>query len=334
MPDLTFIIPVAPYHRDRVQTAIASVHAQTLPCEVVVIEDTDAKGAGYIRNQALRRVQTEFCSFLDADDTIEPHFAEMTLALWKPGRYVYTDWTAAGKRFNAPDPCVVWTRKTFHLVNSVIPVEDVLKIGGFDPDMPAAEDTDFGLRLRLAGMCGIRVKEPLVNYSAGGLRSLKYINDSVLDNTIQAYLTKRYGGYKLMGCCGNDDITPPVPGNQQQPGDMLAVPTWTGNRPMYGAATNRFYGNRVGGNKPLWIAPDDYEAMTGLFKRPEQHVPAAQIVLQPGYRDWQSAGDTAFGIRQPPAPAVNAPPEYQVQTVQNTRNLTDKLRLAQRKTGE
>lgn len=331
MPDLTFIIPVAPYHRDRVQTAVASVHAQTLPCEVVVIEDTDGRGAGWARNQGLRQVHSDFVTFLDADDTISPHFAEMTLALWKPGKYVYTDWTSNGTAHEAPDPCIVWTRKTYHLVNSVLPMEAVHQIGGFDPDMPAAEDTDFGLRLRLAGYCGIRVKTPLVNYSAGGLRSLKYINDRALDNEIQAYLTKRYGGYKLMGCCGNDDVAPPVPGNQQQPGDILVMPTWTGNRPIYGAATNRFYGNRVGGNKPLWISPDDFAASVGLFKLPEAHVPAAQVVMQPGYADWKTAADRAFGSAQP-APAVNIPADYQVQTVQNTRNLTDKLKLAQRKT--
>lgn len=328
MPELTFCIPVAPYHTDVVHRAITSVQAQTIPCEYLVFEDKEQRGAGFARNEMLRRVTSTMISFLDADDTISPHFAEMCLALWQPGKYVYTDWFTGGQVHAAPDPCKVWTRKTYHLVNSVIPVEDVRRIGGFDEALPAAEDTDFGLRLRLAGLCGIRVKEPLVNYSAGGLRSLKYVNNRALDNEIQSYLSGRYGGYKLMGCCGEPDSTPLVPGNQQEPGDVLVQPTWVGNRAIYGAATNRFYGTRVGGNKPLWVALADLNAMPDLFKRYEPVQPVQTVVLQPAFATWKQAGEAAFGGGQ----VQPVSRDFEYQPVVNNRETAAKLKIAQRKT--
>ena len=45
MPDVTFIVPAAPYHSDLLARALASIEAQTVPCSTVVIHDTARRGA-------------------------------------------------------------------------------------------------------------------------------------------------------------------------------------------------------------------------------------------------------------------------------------------------
>lgn len=58
MPNVTVVIPVAGYHSEIAARAIASVEAQTVPCEIVVVPDTSAKGAGWARNRGLESVNT------------------------------------------------------------------------------------------------------------------------------------------------------------------------------------------------------------------------------------------------------------------------------------
>jgi glycosyltransferase involved in cell wall biosynthesis len=68
------------------------VQAQTVDCAIETLVDYGGRGAGWARNRLLERVSTPFVVFLDADDYIEPNFVERCLAVWQPGRYVYTDW--------------------------------------------------------------------------------------------------------------------------------------------------------------------------------------------------------------------------------------------------
>jgi glycosyltransferase involved in cell wall biosynthesis len=181
MTKLTFVIPVAGYHQDVAHQAVESVKAQTIPCELIVIQDTDGRGAGYARNRGLEQCQTEYICFLDADDTIDPKFAEITLGILDhymqsgrgDSRYIYTDWLGIQNSIHkAPEPCDAWTNGTFHLVTTVLPVDRVRLIGGFDEVMTGIEDTDFYVRLRLSGVCGIHVNAPLVHYREGGQRSI------------------------------------------------------------------------------------------------------------------------------------------------------------------
>lgn len=372
MPELTFVIPVATYHKDLAARAIASVRAQSLPCELVVIEDTAGHGAGWARNQGLQQVTTPFVSFLDADDTLSPKFAEMCLLMWKPERYVYTDWYVAGYHYKAPSPCNLWTtrhykerpadipdhelqqvngewiHKTYHLITTVLPVAIVRQIGGFDEQLPAVEDTDFGIRLRLAGVCGIHVKEALLTYNGDGQRSLALQRNPAVDAITSTYLKERYGSQVFMGCCGGNEGIPVTPGNDRQDGDILVMPTWTGNKPIYGAASGRFYGARIGGQKPLWIDPADYIAMQGMFVKAEARQPGGGVVvLQPRYltngapqqlqqqpdaTTWRTAGDAAFGGGQPAVSQPAAPQNWNYQPVENSRSIRDTLKIGQKKT--
>lgn len=60
--------------------------------------------------------------------------------------------------------------------------------------------------------------------------------------------------------------------NEKQPGDVLVMPSWAGNRPMRGPASGRDYG-RVGKPKRLWMDPRDVDRMPSLFKRIESPLP-------------------------------------------------------------
>src|SRR5688572_12844268 len=92
MADVSAVIPIGPGHEAVADKAIASVQAQTIPVDIVTVRDEHRLGPGWARNEGLRRVQTTFVVFLDADDWIEPEFVERCLAAWKPNRYVFTDW--------------------------------------------------------------------------------------------------------------------------------------------------------------------------------------------------------------------------------------------------
>lgn len=321
MPNVTVVIPVAGYHSEIAARAIASVEAQTVPCEIVVVPDTSAKGAGWARNRGLESVNTDYVVFLDADDEIAPDFVETCLNAITPSHYVYTDWVVDGQHIAAPDPCVLWTKKTFHVVTTLMRTEDIRRIGGYDELLPGAEDTDLGLRLRLSGVCGIRIPAPLFNWGDGGLRS-KDLRASGKEAVVLAYFNERYGGYQLMGCCGDYNL-PTSPGNDPQPGWVLVQALWAGNRQEWGRVTGILY-PRSGNLKTLYIDPRDAEAMPDKYRVVQSGQAANGVVLQPQYQprnDWQHVANAVFGGAQPNAPQqpASSPIEYKPLANQNSK---------------
>lgn len=314
MQDITFITPFAKHHEMIVERAVESVRQQSVPCNHLVLRDGDARGPGYMRNRGLEKTNSPYAVFLDADDTVAPNFAEKCLEVITPHHLVYTDWhDGRGAYGRAPTPCKVWTEKTFHLVTTLLHTDDARRIGGFDEALSGAEDTDFGLRLRLSGICGTHIAQALVMYQPGGMRS-NTLRNSPVDFQIQQYFTERYGGYNLMGCCGADYSTP-APLNDKQPGDVLVEANWAGNRPFIGPITGRHYGVRVGNFRAFWIAKEDVEATPGYWRQTTQQT-TQRVALQPQYAaqapqmDWQKASDAIFGsgqVTQPPAPVEYKP---------------------------
>lgn len=336
--NLTVVIPFASYHRDLVPRAVASVQAQTYPCEIVTVEDTAGKGAGWARNQGLRQVTTPFVAFLDADDTLEPRFAELALDILaqvqgKGQRYVYTNWYEGDKVKVAPSPCDVWTMQTYHVVTTVMRTSDVRRIGGYDETMPGAEDTDFGIRLKISGVCGIHLNEPLMHYNIGGRRS-KDLRISGQEVVMLDYMKERYKEY-TMGCCG--DPTPPQskPDGERYDGDVMAMALWAGNRQERGLATGRVY-PRSGNGKIVYVDPRDVAAAPHMWQKvsamPNTQAPALQPNYQAEVANWQAAGNAAFGGGQevPVTPAAQM--EWQYKPVENQRTTNDVLKIAKRKT--
>lgn len=316
MSDLTFVVPIGPYHEEVAQRALDSVLAQTLPCDVVPIHDVEVKGAGWARNRGLERVATQYVAFLDADDTVDPHFAALCLGILgqvaQPNRYVYTDWVGLHNAvYPAPEPCDAWRDGTYHLVTTVLPVDRVRLIGGFDEAMSGIEDTDFYVRLRLSGMCGIHVNAPLVHYREGGQRSIA-ARASGQEARAKLYMSERYGRMSFMGCCGDPAPGPVTPGNEPQDGDVLAQALWSGNRKEVGRMTRRIY-PATSFPKLLYVNPADVAASPQHWRRVDQPIQASNgVILQPQYQpansDWQVVAEAMFGGGQPQAPSQ--PTEY------------------------
>lgn len=219
----SIIIPVGQYHRDVVDRAYDSAIHQTVPCDVLVIHDTDKRGASWARNRGVEKVLTPFISFLDADDTMQPTFVEKTLQRWietgAGARYIYTDWRLPdGKVRYADADFDFFATGMAHIITTLISTAAVYAAGGFDESMRGGEDEDFYARVRLRGMCHSRVAEPLVDYHDGlghSATNAKTNRDYVAAAAaIQKRFVNKYGKYRgvFMSCCGN-----PAPAQGQVP---------------------------------------------------------------------------------------------------------------------
>lgn len=303
---VTFVIPYAPYHEQVVERATASVRRQSIHCDLITIHDSEARGAGWARNQGLALVETPFTVFLDADDEVSPYFAERTLKAWQPKRYIYTDWLSDGERVDAP-ACPFATGQA-HCITALIPTAHLREVNGFDETLKAGEDTDLYLKLMVAGYCGLHLRDPLFLYAKGGLRS-RYLVSGVVAGKPQyteAYhqLVRQFNtkyGVKPMGCCGENPVwEEPIAGEHLE-GDMVVESAWMGNRQVRGVRTGRLY-ERTGNGKPLWVAPEDAYAMPDLFRIVSTDPPLPVIEAS----DPLDVFREAFDVR-PALPDVEAP---------------------------
>lgn len=261
---LTVVIPAAPYHRAIVQQAVASVEAQTLRCAAVVVNDDQRRGAGWARNEGLKGATTPFVAFLDADDLLDPAFAEATLRAYDGRRYVYTDWIT-DKVIEAP--ACPWNGKgAAHIVTTLLPTAWVRFVGGFDEALLGGEDTDFYWKLTRAGLCGKRLNQPLVQYRKGGQRAAAFVNGSHF-RPVMREIVARYERLPMTctDCGGNVLDIPQAPSGEHLPDDVLAETLWRGSRPERGHVSGRIY--RGGWNERIWMDARDIDAAPHLFAR-------------------------------------------------------------------
>lgn len=327
MVDITFIIPVGPQHTQLAARAVASVHAQTVPCAVITIDDPDRRGPGWARNQGLAQVVTPFVAFLDADDTIAPNWAMETLAAYQEGAYVYTDWWEEQYIIHAIDcPWVVRDKGivAFHTITALLRTEDVRRIGGFNEELAGAEDTDFYRRLVLGnGVCGIRVKYPLFYYhKMDGGRSDQLHGNYAMHKLITDRLDNQWRGI-VPSCakCGGAH-SPAIPveipaGDELKEGYVWIVANWDGNRGHRGIVTGSNY-PRSGNGKVAQVdqrdqqaEPDKYlliETDRGWERQREQPEPAnlervaIEVVEVYSLRDLLMQ---AVGATEPPPPVYD-----------------------------
>lgn len=327
MPEITFLIPVAPYHSIHVNRAVESVRNQTIPCEYIVYEDVNERGAGYARNRLLEKCDSPFCTFLDADDEVMPEFAELSLKVWaavrKPKRYVYTNWHGLNDNIFMPSsPCELWRRLphnplTFHLITTFLPTDYARAVGGFDEVLPENEDADFYTRLKIAGYCGIHLNEALVRYGDGGQRSINGVIYGGTETYLRDYYPARFGNYERildMGCCGEKAEIPATPQGEKQEGDVLAIALWAGNRQERSyVQPGRIY-PRASMGKQVWVNPGDIAARPGLWRKAAHQETVNSVVLPPRYQEkvneappafqWGRGADAALGGGKPSVSAV------------------------------
>lgn len=294
---LSIVIPIGPYHQILAHDAIASCQQQILPVQVIPVYDHDRRGAGWARNRGLEQVTTDFVTFLDADDLLEPTWSLHTLRAYDGQHYVYTDWLQNNEPARAPDR--PWVNSTWHVVTTLLPTTWARHVGGFDEDLTGGEDTDFYLKLRYAGLCGKRLAEPLMHYRRGGQRSQQFVNTPA-EHAFQNLLTKRYGEKAMTQCCGdyNPEELPPV--NDQQPGYELAVTLWGGNARKVGASGTLY--PRAGNGAKMWVLSTDIDAVPHLWARAvaTPKPPTAEL------SDFQTLAAQLLGtgMKPPPPPPV------------------------------
>lgn len=331
MTNITFCIPIGPAHVALSHRAIDSVAAQTIPCEWLAMTDTDHRGPGYLRNQMLSRVKTDFVVFLDADDWVEPTFAEETLLEYQRiggNKYIFTDWLDASNNpiaapcKNGPQGTVIsvpdnkpYCGGTWHVLTTLIPTAWAREVGGFDESLPAVEDTEFYMKLCVTMRCGHRLAKPLFHYSDQGTRARDFHDNTVLYHQVMGELTRKYGG--KVGCCGGDSrLVPPT--GEKQLNDVQAMALWHGNRSEYGRVTGRIY-PRMSFPTTAWVDPADIIQSPGLWRK----LDAQPVDRIDGITQISTLGQMAMSaipskpapmasaaqIVEPPAPIVNAKPD-------------------------
>lgn len=266
---VSIIIPIAPHHIDIAKNAIASAHAQTIPCEVITVTDYELRGSGWSRNAGARQASGLFLIFLDADDTLHPEFAERTLAAWQYARYTYTD-DLQGDFLHATADCLPYSNGNWHVNTTLLPAKAFWHVGGYNEDLPAIEDLDLYLRLQEAGVCGVRCPMPLLNYTPYGQRS-KVFMDLPNRDTLKIDIYQRYAKMADSNCgCGQrpQSVHNP-PEDLKQDGDILVeaqglareIQTHSRATPgrMYPRARGLF-GYRI------WVNPIDAAANPVLYK--------------------------------------------------------------------
>lgn len=186
---LTAVIPYVDTDSHTRLRAAASVAQQSVPMKYVTVYDKDRRGASWARNRGLEQVETEFVTFLDADDHLEPWFAFMTLREIRPGHFVYTDFWRVKRHIRVGPPVDGW--KAEGLVTRVIRTNTARLAGGFDESIDRMEDIDFWLRVQSYGIAPVYVPQPLVTYSKSGKRSARWKSSSraLYDSLVQRYKT-------------------------------------------------------------------------------------------------------------------------------------------------
>ena len=260
---LSFVVPVAPYHLDLIGRAQAQVLKQSIPCAFIPVIDHDGRGAGWARNRGVERVETPFVSFLDCDDYLDPLFAETMLSYYKPGHYVFSDFYMSGEVVEIPEVNDLKDDKGHHLINCVMHTDIFRQTGGFD-ETRHLEDTRFWAKCLFRGVCGIRCPLPLVEYTGDGQRSkLARSNPQWVADYWQIF--EEYPS--MCKSCGRTVKTVENKG-VPQPGDVLVMALWGGNRVEKGVVSRRQY-PRTGNGKELWVDPRDAAARPDLFRRIE-----------------------------------------------------------------
>lgn len=230
-PLVSVVIPVGPGHATFLPTVLECLLGQTLRnWEVIVVNDSGrdlekflraypfvsllptiksgAKGAGYARNVGLGVARGELVLFLDVDDFMGPCTLEKMVRQYAEsgGKYVYTDWVMAGdgeKRETPEYNQEAWMGGALHAITALLPRRTLIEKGiQFDTKLKGFEDWDFYIQCAYAGICGIRLPEPLFYYNLSSGKRRKYSLANKEDLTAQ--ITKKYGSRSMAGCCGGN----------------------------------------------------------------------------------------------------------------------------------
>lgn len=180
-PEVTVVVPV--YNRGSVVgDAIASIAAQDVAAEIVVVDDgstddtvaalttlvessqtsitlvsQENAGPAAARNTGVAASTTELVTFLDSDDLMEPDRLRRQIAAWRagPGQVVVIGHERIEIAPGVETPEHIATRmatgQTLYHTSVMLSRAQYDAVGGFDESMRLAEDVDFLIRLEEAG---------------------------------------------------------------------------------------------------------------------------------------------------------------------------------------
>lgn len=193
LPSVSIVIPNYNYGRYLVD-AINSAKAQTIPCEIIVVDDysTDnsreiileqeniehiflAKNSGVstARNMGIQKATGTHIICLDADDTISPEFAETLLAKFKDGVAITFSPIVFSSGIHKG---MVWFTANASLDKQMLGANTVpsccmfskdwwQRCDGYDISLFGTEDANLWLKMMLRGGSAIKaVETPLMQY--------------------------------------------------------------------------------------------------------------------------------------------------------------------------
>ena len=190
-PLVSVIIPCfnyAAYLAEAIDSALAQTHTNT---EVIVMDDgstdnskqvagryagrieyfyQENQGLSATRNNGFRKASGDFIVFLDADDRLDPHFIEKTLAVaqeWPAAGFVYTQqqyFEASTEVTTYPAYQLPELKKRNFIAACTLIRAEALRKCSYDPWFTSWEDWDFYLSLAEKHIGGRLLDEPLVLY--------------------------------------------------------------------------------------------------------------------------------------------------------------------------
>jgi glycosyltransferase involved in cell wall biosynthesis len=197
---VSIIIPCYNYGRFVGEAVSSALHQTISSLEVIVVDDgsSDAEtirvletvkslprvrvirqvnaGLPSARNTGIALAHGEYICCLDADDTLEPSYIELCIAVLELDRsagFAYSWVQLFG------DETGVWRTREFDIsealydnhtpASAVFRRDDWLAVGGYRPDMRSGyEDWEFWLRVAALGRRGRVIRSPLINHRRHG----------------------------------------------------------------------------------------------------------------------------------------------------------------------
>lgn len=139
---ISAIIPTLGKRPEMLQGAIDSIKAQSIPVEIIVVNDNDETYGNQARklNKGVRQSTGEFYFFMGDDDQLNPNFAErMLLEFENPRNYdiVTSRFEVFGDEEGEHSPA------GFPLCSTLVRRSMYDKTEGYDPNIPIGIDADF-----------------------------------------------------------------------------------------------------------------------------------------------------------------------------------------------
>lgn len=226
-------IVIASYQYGRfLGEAIESALSQTVPCEVIVVDDGSTDGSVDIarkypvtvvalehqgvceaRNHGAKLAKGDYLLFLDADDVLLPNHVETCLRVLTeaPSKiaYAYTPMEMFGAetgRFDSrPFSARSLAQNNFVNVSALVRREAFERAGGFNPEMKVGlEDYELWLRMLDHGYEGVFVEDVALQYRRHG-PSRNGFSDEARKQMFESFrrkfpkLYEEFGWYLLRG---------------------------------------------------------------------------------------------------------------------------------------